>query len=37
MTIVVGLTSEKNELQQENTNLNIYKNRAAGIASDYLL
>jgi len=37
MTIVVGLTSEKNELQQENTNLNIYKNKAAGIASDYLI
>lgn len=37
MSILVGLASESTELQQENSKLVTFKNRAAGIASDYLV
>jgi hypothetical protein len=37
MSIVVGLSSEVTELQTENTKITTYRDRAAGIASDYLV
>ena len=37
MSILVGLTSESTELQQESNKLVTFRDRAAGIASDYLV